>query len=133
MYRNVIASAGDVTKTFLVADLNERVREMATRWSHTTVRPSLMTSMLSGADADESDENDDDNSDDNDNDNDDDDDNNDDDDDDDDNDNDLCPMRTGGGSTTDQCCPLRARTDDGATATGLGRGMCILWQRRTAT
>ncbi len=56
--RNVIASAGDVTKTFLIANLDERVRKMATRWLRTAARPSSMTSMPSSADTDESDYND---------------------------------------------------------------------------
>ena len=51
---------GNVTKTFLTADLDERVREMATRWSRAAARPSSTASMTSSAsaDADESDDED---------------------------------------------------------------------------
>ena len=55
--REVITSAGNVMKTFLMADLIERVREMATKQSRAAVKPLSMASMMSGADTDESDDN----------------------------------------------------------------------------
>ena len=53
--RSVIASAGDVTKTFLIANLDERVRKMAMRWLRTAARLLSTTLMPSSANADESD------------------------------------------------------------------------------
>jgi hypothetical protein len=49
-------SASDVTKTFLAADLNKRVREMATRRSCAATRPLSTASMTSSANADKSDD-----------------------------------------------------------------------------
>jgi hypothetical protein len=49
-------SASGVTKTFLAADLNKRVREMATRRSCAATRPLSTASMTSSANADKSDD-----------------------------------------------------------------------------
>ena len=98
--RNLIASAGDVTKTFPAAGLNERVREMVMRWLRASTRSLSTASLASGADADKSN----------------------------DNYNDASSNEGGERNATDLCHPPQVRMDNGVVA-GLWRGVGILWWR----